>query len=150
MPASSSRSRQRLIILCTELATIRAITDTLSGHFEIIWSRGMQGLALLAAQQEVPPVAVLVDHSFPHGSAIEALESVRQAHPSVRRILITDHCDLGLIIRGLHTGAVERIVYKPIHPPELLLAIGIQNLPASAIAAHVQRTPGAAQSGTAG
>jgi hypothetical protein len=65
------------------------------------------------------------------------LESVRRNCPKARRILISDYCDLAIIVQGLHTGAVERIVYRPIHAPELLAAIGAEHLPATAFAPAV-------------
>jgi DNA-binding NarL/FixJ family response regulator len=65
-----------------------------------------------------------VDNSIAQPSAIEVLELVRSKQPSARRVLLTDHCDLGIIVQGLHTGSVQHIVYKPIFGPELLQAIG--------------------------
>jgi DNA-binding NarL/FixJ family response regulator len=70
----------------------------------------------------------MIDNSIPQINAIELLESVRVRCPTARRLLLSDYCDLGIIVQGLHTGAVQGIVYKPIYAPELLAAIGVQQL----------------------
>jgi FixJ family two-component response regulator len=103
--------------------------------------RDLNGL-MNSVKQSPGPVAVIIDNAVPQISAIETLESIRAAGVKSRRILITDYCDLGIIVQGLHTGAIERIVYKPIHSPELLGAIGSENLPTSII------TPPVAQART--
>ena len=130
--------RPKLLVLCTDLASIRAITDATSRHFELIWLRDLNGLKVSIGHEPVPTV-VLIDNATPQVSPIDALESVRRTCPTARRILITDYCDLAIIVQGLHTGAIQQIVYKPIHAPELLGAIGSAHLPASVV------TPGVNQ-----
>jgi ActR/RegA family two-component response regulator len=130
--------RNRLTVLCTDLASIRAITEGTSRFFDLLWTRDLNGL-MVSLKADPTPVAAIVDHAVAHDKSIDLLNAIRTTFPRVRRILVSDYCDLGLIVQGLHTGAVERIVYKPIHAPELLGAIGAENLPASLI------TPGAPQ-----
>jgi DNA-binding NarL/FixJ family response regulator len=124
--------RPKLIVLCTDLPTVRAITDAAGRHFDLLWSRDLSGLDG-CIRQEPSPSAVLVDHAAAHVPSIQALESVRSGCPTAKRILITDYCDLGIIVQGLHTGAIERIVYKPVHAPELLAAVGAEQLPTALV-----------------
>lgn len=116
--------------MCTDLPVVRAVTDALGKHFDVSLTRDLRSLTDRA--RETPaPLAALVDHAGSDHSAIDALQSIQSAFPTIKRILLADYCSLGMIVQGLHTGAVERIVYKPIYVPELLGAIGPENLPAS-------------------
>ena len=132
--------RSKLLILCTDLAAVRGITDAAGRHFDLACVRDLNGLSV-ALRGDPVPVAVLIDNAAISVSAIEALESVRRARPGSRRILITDYCDLGIIVQGLHTGAIQHIAYKPIHTPELLGAIGAAHLPASAVTPSTSQPP---------
>ena len=136
--------RNRLAIFCNELASIRCITDAASRHFELIWTQDAKSLRM-AVEKEPAPTAVLVDNALAKNAAIDLLEQVRQARPDTARILLTDYCDLSLIVAGLHTGAVQKIVYKPIHPAELLSAVG----PPALTMAMASQVPGGRQVGRA-
>jgi DNA-binding NarL/FixJ family response regulator len=134
--------RQSLAVLCTELASVRTITDAASKFFELIWVYDSRTLGATLSNAEQQAMAVIIDHSATSQTpAIDLLQSVRTSSPNVKRVLLTDYCDLGIIVSGLHTGAVQHIVYKPIHAPELLNAIGAPNLP-TAINAMPPRSRG--------
>ncbi len=131
-----STKRQLLAIVCRDLTSVRAVTDATAKYFELVWIGDSKALISAVSQDDNRPFAVIVDQAMPSPvPAVEMLQSVQTAAPSVKRVLLTDHCDLGIIISGLHTGAVQSIVYKPIHPAELLFAIGAPNLPTAMNAA---------------
>jgi DNA-binding NarL/FixJ family response regulator len=134
--------RPRLVVLCVELASVRAITAAFHQTHDIAWACDANGAVALAIQ-EPAPIAVLVDNSVPQVPALEILKSVQDSCASARRILISDYCDLSLIVQGLHTGAVERIVYKPIEARELAAALGFPaNMPHTARASSPARAAG--------
>jgi DNA-binding NarL/FixJ family response regulator len=137
-----STKRQSLAVLCTELASVRTITDAATKFFELVWVYDSRTLVETVSKSDQPPIAVVIDHAASSQTpAIELLQAVRTASPNVKRVLLTDYCDLGIIVSGLHTGAVQSIVYKPIHAGELLGAIGAPNLP-TAINAVAPRANG--------
>lgn len=115
--------QSKIIVWCNELQSMRAITDILARNFQLVSARDPGSFTSLISQ-DVAPVAALVDNAAAQGKAIDTLQAVRKVNASVRRILLTDYCDLGIIVQGLHTEAIQKIVYKPIHGPELLGAIG--------------------------
>lgn len=119
--------RPRIIVLCVDLAAVRAINSALSPTCELIWAREAKGVTRLAGD-EPPAAGVIIDNAVPQLNAIELLQAVRSVRSNIRRILVSDYCDLGLIVQGLHTGAVQNIVYKPIHAAELTAAVGTINL----------------------
>jgi DNA-binding NtrC family response regulator len=135
-PTVQQVSRHRLAILSHDLTTIRIISDAVSHRLEAASMRDAQGLLALI-RHDVPLHAVMIDNAAPQFNAIEVLQSVKGLRATARRILITEHCDLGMIVQGLHTRAVERIVYKPICLPEALAALDIECAP---IAASAQRS----------
>jgi DNA-binding NtrC family response regulator len=127
--------RPKITVLCNELATVRGITDSLGRGFELVLAGDAQTLQA-SLERESPPAAVMVDMSVIQVDAIKLLDSMRGICPQARRILLTDFCDLNIIVQGLHTGAIERIVYKPIYGPELLSAIGMNPATAPIVSTH--------------
>jgi response regulator RpfG family c-di-GMP phosphodiesterase len=130
--------RPKLAIFCTDFQTIRTLTTSVSSLIELLWSRDPRGLKDIAADS-TDLAAVLVDIAAAQDDAIQVFQSIKSLRPQVRRILLTDYCDLSIIVRGLHTEAVQTIVYKPVYVPELLAAVGVQNhsaLHAAAMQAH--------------
>lgn len=128
--------RPRLAILCTELATIRSIADAIASHYQTQWARDAASLWKVLAEEREPAIAVIIDNAVAGIGAVELLGKIRKDWPYVRRILLSDYCDLSLIVQGLHTGAVERIVYKPVYDMELMAAI----TPANATAGNGRAT----------
>lgn len=115
--------QSKIIVWCNELHSVRALTDTLARSFQLVSARD-PGSFMSLMGQDVAPVAALIDNAAAQGKAIDTLQAVRKVNASIRRILLTDYCDLAIIVQGLHTEAIQKIVYKPIHGPELLGAIG--------------------------
>lgn len=118
--------KPKIIVLCVDLPTVRSITSTLMNSCDLRFVRDARGLATLVSD-EPTTAAVLVDIAVPQTNAIECLQNTKNTRETIRRILISDYCDLGIIVQGLHTGAVQQIVYKPVHNAELLSAVGISN-----------------------
>jgi DNA-binding NtrC family response regulator len=118
-------NRPKLATMCNELSTVRAITAAVSSGFELALAGDAQTLQHILSKDPTP-VAVMIDIATVQVDAIKMLETVRKECPAARRILLTDFCDLRIIVQGLHTGAIQRIVYKPIYQPELLGALGVQ------------------------
>lgn len=122
-----SSKRPKIVVLCVDLASVRAINAALCKTCDLVWAREAKGVLRLSGD-DIAPAAVIIDNSVPQLNAIELLQNVHSSRKDVRRILVSDYCDLGLIVQGLHTGAVQSIVYKPIHAAELTAAVGVQNL----------------------
>jgi DNA-binding NtrC family response regulator len=120
--------RPKIVILCTEMETVRLLAASMSRNVELMWSRDGKSLLEIACESEDCAAAVIDIAAVP-GEGIELLQSVRKMRPQTKRVLITDYCDLSIIVQGLHTSAVQSIVYKPIHVPELLGAVGLANHP---------------------
>jgi signal transduction histidine kinase len=81
---------------------------------------GPAGLELLA-QREVG--VLLVDQRMPGMTGVDVLEVARRTAPDTFRILITGYSDLNEAIAAINRGAVERYVWKPWQPDELIATL---------------------------
>jgi DNA-binding NtrC family response regulator len=120
-------SKRKIIIWCYELPSVCLINEVLGKSFHLATARDPQTI-LSMMTGELAPLAVLIDNAAAQGKAIETLQAVQRTRPETKRILLTDYCDLGIIVQGLHTEAIQKIVYKPLHGPELLSAIGAPSI----------------------
>jgi len=112
--------KPKLAALCDD-ASLRLIEPALRTRFDVLQARDARKLLSLAEDQAV--TVVIADHALATGGAIELLLSVRSMRPDVRRVLLVDHCDLAIIVKGIHSGIVERIIYKPIAAFEVVAAV---------------------------
>ena len=120
------QGRSRIILFTHDFATVRAVSEAVGRGTDVLHTRDPGGFESLA-RQDPAPVALLVDNAVTTVNPIEMLQKLAAIRPRAKRILLSDYCDLGIIVQGLHTGAVQQIVYRPIYPPELLAALGMQN-----------------------
>jgi DNA-binding NtrC family response regulator len=70
--------------------------------------------------------AVVVEHTGESRAALEVLQNLQAAHPTVRRIIVADSMDVLHIIDGLHSGAIDAIVYRPADAKQLQAAVSGQ------------------------
>jgi DNA-binding NarL/FixJ family response regulator len=113
-----------LLVFYEDARALREIEGPASRLFRIEATRSADRVSNLARTN--PAVVVLmVEQTQTHGSSVELLKLVQFIRPSIRRVLLANPDQLAEIIDGLHCGAVERIVYKPIKQDDLLAAIAI-------------------------
>lgn len=115
--------KPKLAVLCDD-QSLRQIESAVAAHFDVQHVRDVHRLLTLAQSQNV--TTVLVDQSvaaLEGGGAIEVLVNIRAMRPDARRVLLADHCNLAIIVQGIHSGVVERIIYKPITAFEVVAAI---------------------------
>ena len=131
--------KPNILIFCHDLVSVRIITDAAERYFDLRWVRdARQWCSSLSAEN--PPAAALLDNAAATVAAIPMLQAVQKSLPAVKRILLSDYCDLALIVQGIHTGAVQQIVYKPIHPSDLLSSLGATGAAQTSQAANLRST----------
>ncbi|HVT90615.1 MAG TPA: hypothetical protein VHD56_17300 [Tepidisphaeraceae bacterium] len=128
-----SAKRPSLIVVCVDLKTVGTIVNATSRSYDLLWARDINAIRTML-DSGAAPHALLIDNAVPQIAALEVLQIAQKSHGQVKRVLISDYCDLSLIVQGLHTGAVERIVYKPITSAELIAALGT---PAGAVRSSI-------------
>jgi signal transduction histidine kinase len=110
-------STRPLIVYVDDEKTNRVVFAASMGDFNVMTADGgAAALDLLAAEN----VAVLItDIRMPGMSGEELLRIVKQKYPTVVRMVITAHEDLGPILRAINEGLVVRYIVKPWDRAEL-------------------------------
>lgn len=124
------RTRSKLVALDSDASELGCISRIAAPWLQVITSRDPR--RVLAMVESDPAISVLVtEQVLSTASGVALLETVRTSRPDVRRVLLTGYGDLATVIAGVHSGAIERLIYKPLVAAELLAAIGIRTLPAN-------------------
>jgi putative nucleotidyltransferase with HDIG domain len=79
-------------------------------------SRGAEALELLDRER---PQVVVSDQRMPEISGVDLLQSVRQRHPDVVRILLTGYTEMNIAVEAINRGEIFRLVTKPWNDEEL-------------------------------
>ncbi len=116
----SSKAKSKLILLESDSATIQRFVRTASRLYEVVIERSAsQAVALATAD---PSVGVFVAGASDEPPS-SVLERVKSARADVLRVLLTEPTDLVSIVEGLHSGAIERTIQKPLEVDEVLSAL---------------------------
>jgi DNA-binding NtrC family response regulator len=139
----SSPQKHRLIALDSDRRTLHDVCELAKVWYEVMPTYdARQALAWLQNEAQVSIfVTAQVDAAF---DGMSLLDKVRTLWPTVRRIVMTDFCDLGRIVGGLHNGVIQKLVQKPLQRHEFLAAI------APTEAQLAQQTPAAKPTRAAG
>jgi putative nucleotidyltransferase with HDIG domain len=79
-------------------------------------TRGSEALELLDREH---PQVVVSDQRMPEISGVDLLQSVRQRHPDVIRILLTGYAEMNVAVEAINRGEIFRLVTKPWNDEEL-------------------------------
>jgi len=101
---------------------MREIEEFASQWFKIVTTRAVER-ALSLAQGDASIAAIIANQSLTGSSGLTILKAVQQSRPAIHRVLLADPAALSDIIDGLHCGAVNRVIYKPIRTHELAGAL---------------------------
>lgn len=113
--------KSKIIVVEPQLPTLRALEAKLSGHYVVAGTSLIdRALPLLRAERDA--IALIVSTSK-GVDVLGVLETARQERPTVLRILLTEFESLSTIVEGLHSGAVQRVVSRPVQHAELLSVI---------------------------
>ncbi len=118
------------ILICTQSPeVVRELNDLLKNGFTQTVVRGnfevaevLRSTPHMALISELPTPTTL-DETESRQALLDFLEATRRSFANVRRVVVTDHCDLSLVINGLHTGAIDSLVYRPLTFHDLISAL---------------------------
>jgi putative nucleotidyltransferase with HDIG domain len=79
-------------------------------------ARGSDALEVLERER---PQVVVSDQRMPEISGVDLLQSVRQRHPDVIRILLTGYTEMNVAVEAINRGEIFRLVTKPWNDEEL-------------------------------
>ena len=102
-------SQPRLLLAEDHAETAELLTDLLQPEFEVI-AQVQDGLALVAAAEELSPDVIVTDISMPGIDGIAASALILRKNTSARIVLVTVHTDPLLAERGLAVGALGYVL----------------------------------------
>ena|SRR5580658_6821125 len=117
------RTRRKLIVLETDRPALMEVMGVARSWYEVL-STGDPRQAKAWLSENTDEIAVFVtDHAAQQFEGKSLLEHIRTQLPDVRRVVLTAYSDLSMLIQGLHNGAIQKLVQKPIDRNELAAAI---------------------------
>lgn len=81
------------------------------------------------------PATVIAENIEHSQRMIEFLKTVRARCPGAKRLLLTEACNLALVVSALHSGVVDHLVYQPLEERELVPLL-LRPMPAPSASAH--------------
>ena len=100
-----------------DFTNLTVLQAACADEFDVVTSAS--GAEALEIMTEREIAVLLVDQRMPGMTGVELLETARQQHPHVLRILITAYSDLADAIAAINRGQVRSYVRKPWEPEQL-------------------------------
>lgn len=104
------------------LDRIRMILD--STH--VVLATADPDRAMIWLRDNTTVTAVVAAQNLRRGNGADLLGAAQKLRPVARRILIACYSDLALFLDGLHSGAIQRTISRPIDAAELLGLVRVQ------------------------
>jgi DNA-binding NtrC family response regulator len=113
-----SFEKKKIVVMEPDVRAMREMELMLASHFTV--SATFQVDRTLAALRADRDVKAVVIGATKGTDVLSTLAAIRSEFPSVLRILLTGFEDLALVVEGLHSGMVQRVLSKPLQFAELL------------------------------
>jgi len=113
--------RHKALVVFESAATLKELFAA-AGEMELLPLRDRrQASAYISACPGL--VAVIVEQLGESKAFLELLQKLQAAHPTLRRVVLSDSSDVMRIIDGLHSGAIDAVAYRPIDARQLHAAV---------------------------
>ena len=117
IPHDALSGKPRILFLDDDEANLVAFSANFRSQFEIYTTVSAFDAYNLIEDKSIQ--VVLADHRMPSISGVDFLETVARDYPEVQRILVTGHCDMGLLLEAINKGKVGGVLSKPFNPVEI-------------------------------
>ena len=113
------KHQPKLLALDNDDEVLQQIARVIGGYYLVLQVRNpRRAMGLLEIDPDIR--VFITEQVMRSADGVELLASVRSMRPDVRRIMLTTYTDLAAIVAGLHSGAVQCLVQKPVSDSELL------------------------------
>lgn len=112
----------QILVIDDDISVAQLVADVVSfcKHMPIVVSDPLEAVLLLGRTKFG---AILTDYMMPRLDGIELLMIAQEAHPSVRRVLITAAPNEEQVKQNLHSGVVQLVIPKPPGIAEIRMAL---------------------------
>lgn len=139
---SETKSKPKLILLECDATHAAKFMRVASKLYDVTAERdAKRAIELMTADSSVN--VFVAGRAAGGDSVLSVLACVKTARADVLRVSLTDPADLGCIIEGLHSGAIERTIQLPFEEQDVLTAITLPPRLAMLSAIAGARTPAA-------
>jgi DNA-binding NtrC family response regulator len=116
------RTQSKLVALDSNRTTLMEVVKIARSWYEVLSTTDpLQAKVWLKEQTDI--AVFVTDHATQQCDGKSILEYARAEFSDIRRVVLTSYSDLSLLIQGLHNGAIQKLVQKPIDRNELMAAI---------------------------
>ncbi len=127
-------AKSKILIIEPDTKSLKQLEHELSNHYRVISTYvSDRATAILRADSEIKAIVLSTSKG---ADVLGLLNAVRHEFPNVLRVLLTAFEDLTQIVEGLHSGAIHRVVSKPLVSAELLSAVPTHDSYGSSAAFH--------------
>ncbi|MDP8205456.1 MAG: response regulator [Candidatus Electryonea clarkiae] len=118
----TEKTKMRLLLIDDNEDLLLALSDFLSQEFEVVRTSDARE-AMKIFSEDQPFDIVVSDYMLPVYDGINLFKRFRAENPWLCTVIMTVHCSLGLALRAVNSGNVDRIVSKPFNNKDMLKAI---------------------------
>ncbi len=110
--------KTKIVVVEPDAKSLRDLEAELSTYYYVVGVLQMDRAAsVLKAERDAKAVIV---STVKGADVIGLFNALRREFPQILRVLLTEFEDLTQIVEGLHSGAVHRVVSKPLQYAEML------------------------------
>ena len=114
--------RRKLIVLDADQPVRTEVERIARSWYDVLsTAEPRQAKAWLTAHADI--AVFVTDHTAQQFEGKSLLEQTKTEFPDIRRVVLTSYSDLSMLVHGLHNGAIQKLVQKPIDRNELAGAI---------------------------
>ena len=130
------QNHSKVLVVFENPATLKQLLN-MAGGFELLPLRDRRQAS--AFVKAYPNLSAVVVEQTPESKAfLEVLQNLQAAAPKLRRVVVSDSSDLFCIIDGVHTGAIDAVVYHPFDARQFHSALLGAATTATPVAAQAQ------------
>lgn len=120
-------AKTKIVVVEPDPKSLRELESGLSTYYHVILVPQFdRALSVLKSERDVRAAVVATAKGV---DVLGLFDVVRRDCPRILRVLLTEFEDLSQLVEGLHSGAVQRVVSKPLQHAELLGTVPITPQP---------------------
>jgi ActR/RegA family two-component response regulator len=109
--SSPTAPRARLLLVDDDHANLKTFIRAFRDRYDIVPAASVEEALQVLARETVD--VAFVDYSMPGRNGLELLRLMQEAHPSVKRVMLTGYGDLPELVAAVGAGLAMKLLMKP-------------------------------------